>query len=105
MTLSKFDIDNMSSILSGSVGDWFSAHLLRLMVKADEDNLVRLGRVYPNHFIHFMRYRHGGVPSRYANIPEVYMEFGYMQQTNPDLMWEKDGEYYQNLTFTNGRDF
>lgn len=46
---SPFDCENMSAIIGGKLGDWFSADLLRLIAKADKENRELLRKVYPNH--------------------------------------------------------
>lgn len=46
MPLSDFDIKNMDRIMVGH-GDWFTAQLLRLIAKADEDNIERLRKGFP----------------------------------------------------------
>lgn len=46
--LSKYDIENVESILRGD-GDWFSAQLLRLIAKSDDANRERLRKGFPNH--------------------------------------------------------
>lgn len=46
--LSEYDRKHMADILAGQ-GDWFSAQLLRLIAKADHENLKRLRQVYPEH--------------------------------------------------------
>ena len=46
--LSKYDIDNVDSILNGR-GDWFSAQLLRLISKADQLNKERIRKGFPDH--------------------------------------------------------
>jgi hypothetical protein len=46
--LSKYDIDNVESILRGD-GDWFSAQLIRMCAKADAQNLERLRLGFPRH--------------------------------------------------------
>lgn len=45
---SAYDIAHIEDILYGE-GDWFSAKLLRLIAKADEDNLERLRKGFPRH--------------------------------------------------------
>lgn len=47
-TISDYDRANMGKIVAGH-GDWFSARLLRLIVKSDAVNLEILRSVYPKH--------------------------------------------------------
>ncbi len=44
--MNPFDKDNVESILDGR-GDWFTACLLRLIIKADRENRIKLHMVYP----------------------------------------------------------
>ncbi|HXH35239.1 MAG TPA: hypothetical protein VNJ54_12650 [Plantibacter sp.] len=44
--ISDFDRANLDSILVGH-GDWFTAHLLRLIAKADPVNRARLRAAFP----------------------------------------------------------
>jgi hypothetical protein len=46
--LSDYDRDNVGKILAGE-GSWFSAQLLRLVMKADLQNRERLRHVFPEH--------------------------------------------------------
>lgn len=45
--LTKFDRENLEGILHGE-GSYFTAHLLRLIAKADLRNRHLLGEVYPD---------------------------------------------------------
>jgi hypothetical protein len=56
--LSDFDRKNMSRILAG-YGDWFSAKLMRLIVKADAENRERLRLAFPDHVEAYERYLRG----------------------------------------------
>lgn len=47
--VSPHDMAHMHDILVGDYGDWFSAHLLRLIRKADLENRELLRSVYPDH--------------------------------------------------------
>jgi len=47
MELSDYDKANIAGILAGD-GDWYAAHLIRLIAKADGNNLRKLVRVYPD---------------------------------------------------------
>ena len=44
--MSDYDKANISAILAGD-GDWYAAHLIRLIAKADRNNLSLLASVYP----------------------------------------------------------
>ena len=46
MPLSQFDRDNVKPILQGH-GDWFTAQLMRLVVKADINNRRLLAKGFP----------------------------------------------------------
>lgn len=43
--ISEYDREHMADILAGH-GDWFTAHLLRLIAKADALNRAKLRSVY-----------------------------------------------------------
>ena len=47
MPISKHDEANVDRIMGG-YGDWFTAHLLRLINKADHINLAKLQRQFPD---------------------------------------------------------
>ena len=47
METSDYDKANIAGILAGD-GDWYAAHLIRLITKADGANLRKLARVYPD---------------------------------------------------------
>ena len=44
--MSNYDKANIGSILAGE-GSWFTAYLIRLISKADEQNLARLKVAFP----------------------------------------------------------
>lgn len=46
MPLSQFDRENVVPILQGH-GDWFTAQLMRLVLKADSGNRARLAKGFP----------------------------------------------------------
>lgn len=56
--LSDYDKANLDKILGGH-GDWFSAALMRLIMKADNENRRLLRVVYPDHVKAFEEYRRG----------------------------------------------
>lgn len=45
---SAHDVERLTQILGGE-GDWYSAHLFRLIAKADQQNRALLAYVYPLH--------------------------------------------------------
>ncbi len=45
---SSYDKERVGEILRGD-GDWFSAHLFRLIAKADRANYAILKKAYPEH--------------------------------------------------------
>lgn len=45
--ISEYDKAHIPQILKGE-GDWFTAHLLRLIAKADLENRARLHRAFPD---------------------------------------------------------
>ena len=47
MPLSEFDKEHIREILYGCHGDWFTAQLLRLILKADYENRAKLAVVFP----------------------------------------------------------
>ncbi len=47
MEMSDYDKANIREILAGH-GDWYGAYLIRLIAKADNNNLRKLVRVYPD---------------------------------------------------------
>lgn len=58
MTLSRHDIDHIQEILHGH-GDWFSAHLVRLIAKADPLNRERLRVAFPAEVAEFEKWESG----------------------------------------------
>lgn len=46
--LSDYDKAHIGDLVAGE-GNWFSAHLLRLIARADSTNRARLGLLYPEH--------------------------------------------------------
>ena len=46
MPLTDYDNDNIGPIIRGR-GDWFTAHLLRLIARADTPNKEKLAQVFP----------------------------------------------------------
>lgn len=46
---SEYDIEHIEEILFDGHGDWFGAHLLRLIRKADAVNRELLRLVFPHH--------------------------------------------------------
>ena len=45
--LTAHDLENFGAIISQGYGDWFTAHLIRLIKKADPANRNRLRRGFP----------------------------------------------------------
>ena len=56
--LSDYDKAHMADILAGH-GDWFSAELMRLIMKADFENRARLRLAFPDHVEAYDRYQRG----------------------------------------------
>jgi len=56
--LSDYDKANIANILGGN-GDWFSAELLRLIMKADRENRELLRQVFPDHVEAYENYAFG----------------------------------------------
>jgi pyridoxal/pyridoxine/pyridoxamine kinase len=46
--VSGHDREKIDDIMAG-YGDWFSAQLLRLIAKADHENMARLRLAFPDH--------------------------------------------------------
>lgn len=59
MSFSDFDKQKFYDILCGD-GDWFHAHLARLMAKADDHNFARLQLAFPKEAATFLKYRKTG---------------------------------------------
>jgi hypothetical protein len=59
--VSEWDKENLDKIIRDGHGDWFSAHLLRLMAKSDMQNRALLGSVYPEHLAALERYWNNGL--------------------------------------------
>ena len=60
MEMSDYDKANIAEILAG-LGDWYAAHLIRLIAKADGNNLRKLARVYPDEVLEFLGDRRGEI--------------------------------------------
>jgi hypothetical protein len=58
--LSAYDRSHVEEILHGH-GTWFSAHLLRLCSRADDENLARTASAFPHHVAAYIAWRSGGV--------------------------------------------
>ena len=68
MEISDYDKANIANILAGD-GDWYAAHLIRLIAKADRNNLSLLACVYPEEVravLEFLGDRRGEV---FASLP------------------------------------
>lgn len=59
MEISEYDKRNIGKILYGE-GTWFSAHLIRLIAKADPHNRQLLQLVYPDHVKAYLEYYQNG---------------------------------------------
>ena len=55
---SEYDKQNVGELLAGT-GTWFNAHLLRLISKADKDNLELLRKGFPEQVEAVEKYRSG----------------------------------------------
>lgn len=55
---SSHDKERVGEILRGE-GDWFSAHLFRLIAKADRANYAILKKAYPEHVAAYEAWREG----------------------------------------------
>jgi len=58
MTLSEYDRQHIGDILNGH-GTWFTAHLLRLLPRADAGNLAKLERAFPEVVEAYREWRRG----------------------------------------------
>ena len=56
--MSEYDKKNVGSLLAGE-GTWFGAHLLRLISKADNNNLRLLRKGFPEQVEAVEKYRQG----------------------------------------------
>lgn len=54
--LTKFDLDNFEMLLDPRRASWFTAHLVRLIQKADSDNRELLRMAYPDEVAAFERW-------------------------------------------------
>jgi hypothetical protein len=72
MSITKFDLNNFSNIMAEPTRyDWYTAHLIRLCRKADETNIRKLAKVYPDVVAAFLIYWVGYIPTRFRNdIPD-----------------------------------
>lgn len=106
MGITEFDISNMDSIMSGE-HSWFTAQLLRLMAKADLDNLSRLASVFPEEFVEFCMWKWQGVPYQFVTTigvknvmnMDALMDHHKYRWLNPET-----GEQV-SVELTHGRDF
>lgn len=57
--VSPYAVSNLQQILSG-FGDWWDAHLLRLITKGDGEEFAKLEQVYPAHTDLVTQYRRNG---------------------------------------------
>lgn len=57
--ISDYDKIHIDQIIAGSLGDWFTAQLLRLCAKADGSNLERLRRGFPEEVEAYERWYRG----------------------------------------------
>lgn len=56
--MSEYDKQNIGRILDGE-GTWFTANLLRLIAKADENNRERLRKSFPEEVAAIEKFRNG----------------------------------------------
>jgi len=56
--ISDFDRARMADIVAG-MGDWFTAQLLRLCAKADDENLAKLRLGFPEEVQAYLDWREG----------------------------------------------
>lgn len=69
MTLTEFELDNIRDILMEPTKyNWFSAHLLRLCQKADEEDLRKLSTIYPDAVAAFLIYWTYGIPEKFRDL-------------------------------------
>lgn len=59
--ISEYDKAHIEDILAGE-GDWFTAHLLRLIAKADAQNRERIREGFPKEVEAYERWASGGLP-------------------------------------------
>jgi len=57
--LTAHDKQNIEAIIAGKHGDWFTAHLLRLIKKADTTNREKLRREWPDEVEAVERWENG----------------------------------------------
>lgn len=69
MMLTEFDLDNIRGILGEPTKyDWFSAHVLRLCQKADETNLRKIAKIYPDAVAAFLIFWTGTIPEKFRDV-------------------------------------
>lgn len=56
--LSAYDKNHIGDLIAGQ-GDWFTAQLLRLCAKADDENLVLLSKGFPEVVEAYLKWRTG----------------------------------------------
>ena len=93
MTLTEFDLDNISNILHEPTKyNWYTAHLLRLCAKADKDNLIKLAHEYPDVVAAYLIYLYNDVGHRGffpAEFKEVIPDWEkYTQMMVPHILGE-----------------
>jgi len=57
--MSSYDEQRVAEILAGE-GTWFTAHLFRLIAKADQNNRAKLASAFPAEVAAVVRYLEGG---------------------------------------------
>ena len=57
--ISEYDLskEGLESIVQFNRGDWFGAEVIRLIAKADADNIALLEQIYPDRVKAVKRYR------------------------------------------------
>jgi len=58
MSNTDYDNDNIGPIIRGR-GDWFTAHLLRLIARADTPNKEKLSQVFPKEVVAVQTFQTG----------------------------------------------
>lgn len=80
--LSDYDKNHIQGILYGE-GDWFNAHLLRLIAKADTANKERLRLAFPEEVKAFEDWQK---PCQHPNKVQFKSRYGY-GYCCPDCSW------------------
>lgn len=96
--MTEHDKRIIDKIASGH-GDWFTAHLIRLILKADVTNRFKLHQVYPEEVEAVIAYQDGDSSSQSAHIiPEVVKRvavIGSLTDVDPEEIADGMADFLQ----------